>query len=269
MSSVTRHKALPPWAKHLRWLAVVLTTSPWIVFNAFRFLPPWAMATVLALYGVIALQVLLPQWVEVGTDGVVLRSLGRRRFVRFDRIREVTATSLGVELALDDGHDLEIRMTQKANGATAQVERLLSAIEEARAAFVALARSEEEAFLARGERDLDTWMREMRALGEPSGAGYRALAIPHDRLWDIVQNASADPSAREGAALALRASLDDHGREVLAEVVASTASPRLRVALDAVARTDDDAKLRVAIAELDEEDLRTPSEGQRRSSRRT
>lgn len=260
MSAVTRHKALPPWAKHLRWLAVVLTTSPWIVFNSFRFLPPWAMGAVLLLYGVIALQVLLPQWVEVGADGVMLRSLGRRRFVRFDRIREVMPTSLGVQLELEDGRELEIRLTQQANRATAQVERLMTAIEEGRAAYATLARSEEEAFLARGERDLDTWMREMRAIGEESGAGYRALAIPHERLWEIVQNPSADPSAREGAALALRASLDEEGKKTLAGVVEATASPRLRVTLDAVAKTDDETKLRVAIARLDEEDLLAEAE---------
>lgn len=276
MSAVTRHKALPPWARHLRWLAVVLTTSPWIVFNSFRFLPPWAMGVLLLLYGVVALQVLLPQWVEVGTDGVMLRSPGRRRFVRFDRIRDVMPTSLGVELELDDGRDLEIRLTQKANGATGEVERLLSAIEEARAAFATLARSEEEALLARGRRDLDTWMREMRALGDESGAGYRALAIPHERLWEIVRNPSADPSAREGAALALHTTLDEAGRRTLAEVVEATASPRLRVALDAVAKTEDETRLRVAIARLDEdellaqaeEEIRAPSEERRRSSPR-
>jgi hypothetical protein len=255
MSAVTRHKALPPWAKHLRWLVVVLTTSPWVVFQVFRFLPPWAMGSIVLLYAVIALQVLLPQWVEVGSDGLVLRSLGRRRFVRFDRIRAVMPTSLGVELQLDDGRELEIRLTQTANGATTKVERLVSAIEEGRTAFAKLARSEEEALLARGGRDLDTWLREMRAIGDESGGGYRALAVPPERLWEIVRNPSADPSAREGAAVALRAALDEDGKRVLAEVIETTASPRLRVALEAVAKVEDESELRGAIARLDEEDL--------------
>src|SRR6185295_927195 len=115
MASVRKFTALPPWAKHTRWLAVALTTSPWILFQFVRFLPLWSIGVILFLYLILGVQLLMPQTVEVGADGVMLRSVGWRRFVPYSKIEDVEVTPLGIELVLPSGRRLEVRLTQKAN----------------------------------------------------------------------------------------------------------------------------------------------------------
>ena len=117
----------------------------------------------------------------------------------------------------------------------------------------ALAPAEDEALLTRGERNLDAWIDEMNILGTADAYGYRMIAIPRERLWAVLENPGADPSARQGAALALRARLDDEERERLVSIGQKSASPRLRVAIDAVARGPNSSHLRIAFDESDDE----------------
>ena len=272
-SAAAHFRALPPWAKHLRWLAVVLTASPWIIFNFLRFIPPWGLGVLAALYAVILLPTFLPQRVDVGHDGIFLRWLGNKRFIPFSSIDTASSSNLGVDLFLrGDAHaHVEIRLTQKANAADAQVRALLTRIKDGIAAHASLTRADEEAFLARTGRDVSTWMREMRALGAGEMGGYRAAAIPRERLWAVVENPAADPSAREGAALALSASLDADDRARLAALAQKTAQPRLRIALDGVSREEDEARLRVALETAesavleDTHSTEEPSKPQRRA----
>ncbi|MBS2018095.1 MAG: hypothetical protein JST00_34810 [Deltaproteobacteria bacterium] len=261
-SAVAKFRALPPWARHVRWLAVLLTTSPWILINFLRILPLWSWGVILAGYGVIALPMLLPQRVEVGDDGVLLRWLGHRRFVPFTAIEEVESDPQGAVLVLKSGRRLPILLTYKADADDDRRAKLLRAIEQRMRAHAALGPAEEDALLARGSRDLATWLRDMQEIGTGSGAGggYRALAIPEARLWEILENPSADPSAREGAALALHASLDEAGREKVRALSRTTASPRLRVALDGVAKESDQTRLRVALDLAEREEAEPPSE---------
>ena len=251
-SSAAHFRALPPWAKHIRWLAIVLTASPWVLINVLRLIPGWGIAILAALYGLILLPTFLPQRVDVGHDGVFLRWLGNKRFIPFSAIEIVSASKVGVDLFLRGERHVEIRLTQKNGGATAQVSALVARIKEGILAQAGLTRADEEAFLARSGRDLETWMKDMRALGGGELGGYRAAAIPRDRLWAVVENPAADPSAREGAALALSASLDADDRSRLATLAQKTAQPRLRVALDGVSRETDDSRLRVALATAEE-----------------
>ena len=246
-ASAAHFRALPPWAKHIRWLAVLLTASPWVLVNVLRFVPPWGIGLLVALYGVILVPTVLPQRVDVGHDGVFLRWLGNKRFISFSAIEIVTGSKLGVDLFLRGERHVEIRLTQKDGGAEGQVNALLARIKEGVAAQAGLTRADEEAFLARTCRDLESWMRDMRALGAGEMGGYRAAAIPRERLWAVVENPAADPSAREGAALALSATLDADDRARLAALAQKTAQPRLRVALDGVSREKDESRLRIAL----------------------
>lgn len=264
--TVAKFRALPPWAKNVRWLAVALTTSPWILINFVRLLPLWSWGLIAAGYGVIALPVLLPQRVEVGRDGVLLRWLSKRRFIPFGAIETALASELGVVLFLEGGKRLEIRLTQKVDGARDERSRLLSRIREGMVVQAEIIRAEEEVLFVRGERDLDAWLRDMRALGSGDAGGYRTIAIPRERLWEIVESPAADPSAREGAALALHAMLDEDERERLRALVDTTALPRLRVALDGVARETDEVRLRVALDLADREETEPPS-GSMRAAR--
>jgi len=264
-SAIERFRALPPWARHVRWLAVVLTTSPWILVNFLRILPLWAWVLLVLGYGVIGLPMLLPQRVEVGSDGVLLRWLKTRRFVPFSAIADVESDPEGAVLALKSGSRVKIRLSYKSDAKASERDLLLDAIRTRLSAHASLGRAEEEALLARGNRDLATWLQDMRAIGAGTGTagGYRAIAIPEDRLWDILENPSADPSAREGAALALHASLDDAGRDKVRTLSRTTASPRLRIALDGVAKENDDTKLRIALDVAEHEEADPPSENVR------
>lgn len=270
---VTMFNALPPWARHLRWLTVVLTTSPWIIFNVLRHVPGFMMLVVLALYGLIALPLVVPQKIAIGEDGVLLRWAGRRRFIPFAAIHEARMTPLGVELSLIDGREVEIRVTQRADGETANRRALLERIEEGVEAHRRRLPAEDEALLERNNRPIDEWIREMDRLGAGDVLGYRAIAIARERLWAVLENPSASPSAREGAALALRARLDDDEAERLRTIGKKSASPHLRVALEAVASSApsdptaiDGQRLRIVLEEADLEDAREPIDERRRAN---
>lgn len=250
---IMRVRALPPWARHVRTISLLLTTSPWLLFNVVRWLPAWSMALIVAMYGLVALPLVLPQQVEIGRDGVLLRWLSKRRFIPFTAITEVHETPLGFAMTLEGERTVEVRLTQRDKAASARTKSILKRIESRREALAELSPGEEQSLLSRGERELDAWLRDVRSLGEPSAHGYRAIAVPRERLWAVLENPAADPSAREGAAVALHASIDEAERERLTAVGRATASPRLRVALDAVAKAPDAERLRVAYESVEAE----------------
>lgn len=251
---VVELEALPPWAHRMRWLTIVLTTSPWILVNLLRHMPGWTIVVLLGLYGVIALPMLLPQKIAIGDDGILLRWAGRRRFVPFGALREARATALGVELELSDDRAIEIRLTHRDDAEASRRAVMLERIDAGLSRHRALAPAEDEALLTRGDRDLDAWIHEMNALGAADAHGYRTIAIPRERLWALLENPGADPSARQGAALALRARLDEDERERLVAIAQKTASPGLRVSIDAVARAPDPPRLRVALEQADDDE---------------
>jgi hypothetical protein len=249
-------RALPPWAHRMRALTLILTTSPWILFNVLQHLPHAAIFVTLGLYGLIGLPVILPQKVMIGEDGVLLRWAGRRRFIPFGALRAARATPLGVSLELADERTVEIRLTQRADAEPARREAILERIGQGLDVHEALEPAEDEALLARGERAVDAWIEEMRVLGSAHAYGYRTIALPRDRLWSVLENPGADPSARQGAALALREHLDDEERERLMMIGQKSASPRVRVAIDAVTNLRDTERLRVVL-----EDVASPQHG--------
>jgi hypothetical protein len=266
--STAHFRALPPWAKHLRWLAILLTASPWVLINVIRLVPAWGIAALVALYGVVLLPTFLPQRVEVGHDGLLLKWLGNSHFVAFSKIESATATKLGVHLLLRGDRHLEIRLTQKDGSATAQIDALLARIKAGIDAQSGLSRADEEAALARSNRDLETWIRAMRALGSGEASGYRVAAIPRERLWEIVESPVADPSAREGAAFALSAIVDEDTRSRLSALAKKTAQPGLRAALDwAILGDEQSARYRIALeAEASESEGESESESESESA---
>jgi hypothetical protein len=129
-------------------------------------------------------------------------------------------------------------------------QKLVERIQEQVAAHRARA-APDGASLARSGRATEAWMREVAAVTE-AGASYRTPAVPPDELWRIVEDAAAPPTARAGAAVALRQALDAVGRVRLRAVADACAGPRLRVALDAVASSEDDDLLTRALDPLDD-----------------
>jgi hypothetical protein len=230
---------------------MVMTTSPWILVNVLRHLPGFTTLVVMALYALVALPMLLPQKVIVGEDGVLVRWAGRTRFISFGMIYEARLTPLGVVIDLDDERSIEVRLTHRADAQTARCTSLVERIQEGIEAHRRRGHAEDEALLARGSRSYEEWIRDMSAIGSAEG-GYRAIAIPRERLWGVLENRAADASAREGAALALHAKLDDDERIRLNVVAQKSASPRLRIALDAVTNASPET-MGAVLAEAEDE----------------
>lgn len=245
--AIAEFQALPPWAHRMRWVAVGLTTSPWIILNLLRFMPPMTIAVVVGLYALLGLPTLLPRRVLIGEDGVLLRWAGQKRFVPFAGVLAAREAPLGIELDLADGETLEIRLGHRPDAQSRQRQEMLARIDDGMRAQRAIQPADDEALLARGRRPLDAWIAESDALGRDATAGYRTVAMPRERLWAVLENPGAEASAREGAAIALRAQLADDERERLARVVQRSASPRLRVTLEAVAAGTDAVELRGAL----------------------
>jgi hypothetical protein len=86
--------------------------------------------------------------------------------------------------------------------------------------------------LERGGRPASAWLRDLPTLNAES---YRRPSLPAEELWRIVENPSAPPTARAGAALVLRDNLDSAGCVRLRRAAEACAAPHLRAALDAVA----------------------------------
>jgi hypothetical protein len=66
--------------------------------------------------------------------------------------------------------------------------------------------------------------------------------FPRDELWRAVEDPTADPSTRAGAAIALRGALSEGESTRLRAAAEACAAPKLRVALDKIAsRAAEDA----------------------------
>ena len=104
--------------------------------------------------------------------------------------------------------------------------------------------------VARQGRSVDAWMTGLR--GVLSNRDYRTPSVTAETLWRIAEDPAASPSARAGAATALRGTLDAQGRERILAAAKASASPKLRIAFEA-ATAADDVPLANALAECEEE----------------
>ena len=127
-------------------------------------------------------------------------------------------------------------------------EALVARIEEARMAFGGGDASTDDAHVAPGGRTVERWVSDLRAKAQQ--APYRKADATPETLWRLLDDASAPPATRAGAALALSASLDDASRTRLRVSAEACAEPKLRVALTRVAEGASDTELEEALAPL-------------------
>jgi hypothetical protein len=233
------------------------------IMLAFRFSYIWmrhfgvaGWALLFALGFVAILNAFWPTKIAVGADGVLVSSLLRRSFYPFAKIASVRRSDWGVVLTRQSGREVEIRTEAKANAkGSRDREALLAHVEKRVAELSALQGAGNAAVLvARGGRSLEEWTHALRSLGGGGdGGAYRASAVPEEELWRILEDPTSDASARAGAAVALRGSLDDGGRARLRVAAEESASPKVRVALAAVATDAADDELTRALADCEEE----------------
>jgi hypothetical protein len=185
--------------------------------------------------------------VDVGSDGILLHRLFDRRFISHASLESVTADGLAVVLRLRSG----AVVTLSTGTSSAQLEArdaLVRRIEEAHAAFVEEHGAENaEALIAPGGRPPERWLREIRALAR--ARDYRETRLDADGLWRVLDDATASPGTRAGAARALSA-LDQGSRTRLRVSAESCAEPKLRIALLRVAEGAADAELEEALTPL-------------------
>jgi hypothetical protein len=191
--------------------------------------------------------------VVVGADGVLLKRVARTSvFYPYGELSDVRVDGSDVLLS-SAGKTARFGFigVKKLGGQEVEVTRdaMLTRIEEARERFrTETSASDIGAMLAPGERDVSAW----REAAERLLAGrvsFRTPAIPEDRVWAVLEDATQPEAARAGAAVALRIGLSDEGKGRLRVVRAASASAELGEALDAVGE-DDEEKLEKALAVL-------------------
>jgi hypothetical protein len=202
--------------------------------------------------------------VSVGADGVRLRHLlERARFVPFSSIERAELDGKNVTLHLHTGERIVMHSPAGASGkpggsldgpvaladGAIEARKLVERIEAQLAARRARESADAPTF-ARAGRETDEWLREVAAATD-ANASYRTPAVPPEELWRIVEDTAAAPTARAGAAAALREALDDPGRVRLRAAADACAAPRLRIALETVASSES-ADLRGAFDTLDD-----------------
>ena len=239
-----------------RWTRVsvglVLVGSAVIAMATIDLLHRWDLAAAARLalfgFGTLGLYVRLSTRVDVGSDGVLLLRLGQQRFVSYRALR--SALPIGPNgILLDMRGGANVGLTLGGWGDRAQLrDALVQRIEEARSAFAegeGIATS--EALVAPGGRAPQRWLREIRALA--TARDSRETRLDEERLWRVVDDATAPAGMRAGAAMALSA-LDQASRTRLRVSAEACAEPKLRVALTRVADGATDAELEEALTPL-------------------
>ncbi|UQA61639.1 hypothetical protein [Polyangium aurulentum] len=225
---------------------------------------PVTMLSMMALLSVLVVGFLFLTRTKltVGADGLWVSQLGQRRFYRYDEIAGVDTWKRGlsknrkwegIALRLRSGEQVKIGVQTNGDGPE-HGERIHVITERVRAAMESHRRGDpaaDAALLGRGERDMDDWIRSLRAMGSGAAADHRTAPLDPERLWRIVEDPRATPDARVGAAVALGGSVDENVRTRLKTAAAAVAAPKLRIALEAAASEDEEA-LREALASVEE-----------------
>ncbi|HEY2370050.1 MAG TPA: hypothetical protein VGH87_26815 [Polyangiaceae bacterium] len=219
--------------------------------NALSLLPPGIKGVGFFALAVLTVLNALRSTVLVGPDGILVVSSWRfaRKFIGFANIAHATTGQWGVTLTLQSGKTIELRTTAGPKAKDETRDALLARVNAGIAALASREPSVDTATLvARGGQALDEWMKRLTAIANPA-TSYRALAVPAESFWRVLEDPAADPTARVGAAMALRQRLDDDGRARIRVVAENSVHPKVRVALDALA-ADRDEELREALGEL-------------------
>jgi hypothetical protein len=201
----------------------------------------------------VALLFAVPSRIVVGIDGLLVTWLWQKRFIPMSDIRSVLPDrDRTIRILRNDGTEetLYTSGARKHRSWSESAERhrdaVYARIHEALYAFrESAAVAEITGLLRRGERPVPAWVALLRQLRAKEG-GYRDVAVRADDLWHVLE----DPSAPAGAAFILRHGLDNPGKARVRVAAEATASPKLRVALEAAFGTEDEAEAEEALSEL-------------------
>lgn len=217
----------------------------------------------------------LPTKIAVGIDGIHLGWLWRKKFIPMADITSVVPMDDRViHVARRDGSSEKIFTSMRRRSsfsgsdpyAIQQRDAVLARIREAKAAFTSGGPTADiSSLIARGTRTQAEWLAELAKIrqGLAGGAGYRDVTLREDDLLRLVEDPKATEDARAGAALLLSGALDDEKRARIRVAAEASASPKLRVALDASTEDDEEA-LHEAMGELENENEKCVSDHESR-----
>lgn len=222
-----------------------------LFFNALFLV--WAIG-----FSIAALSFLLPTWVTVGADGLLVERRGRKRFVPFADVKSVEPhvqypDAVVVETASGDPITLRTSVQDRTNASIAMnddTRALKSRLDGAFAAFKARTKTGDALLqLKRGGRSAKEWIASLAVLRKERG--YREVRVTDEALWSVLEDPTALPEDRAAALVALRESADEQTATRQRVAMEACAEPRLRVVYDA-ARENDEAALERALEELRE-----------------
>jgi hypothetical protein len=175
---------------------------------------------------------LTPQTVRIGTDGLLLRGGGARRFLRYADITRIDRATNGLRVSRGARRAVMLPCWGVAQTT------LLGRIEQAMAIDREAPPSQKQQLLDRGGASLETWRERLAQLAKGGiAAGYRGVALEHDELAQILEDASAPPERRVAAAFAL------------------SSNPDMRLRVRAAAEACADERVRIAIERAEQGDL--------------
>lgn len=189
--------------------------------------------------------------IRCGAEGIyversIARSLWGRRMIPWRELTQARAANRTTVEIWSKQKRLDYEL-----GSAEDLARLLENIKERVHAPIAEGDVNLGALLARGQQAPDAWLAAVRKQAAPGNESYRSVTLPEDRLWTIVEDPGADPTARVGAAVALRAQLRVADIEKRIRIAAgTTALPEVREAFAEIADEPDDERAIAKVARI-------------------
>lgn len=217
---------------------------------ASRHLPP-GMGGIVGVLPSFLVTFTLRTRVGVGADGILLEPrLLRPRFVPYSSLRRASARRGKIDLELVSGEHLALQLGNSAQHHE-HADAVVARIELNRVTFGDASQSASvEALVAPGERPIERWLGDLRALAEAHD--YRAPTVDVPRLLRVATDVAAPAATRAGAALAMARRLGDDERAQLRVASEACADPKLRVALRRVADGETQDAAESAVVEVAE-----------------
>lgn len=231
----------------------------WAAKHRVESVVPWAIAAAVVVAIWFALS-LVPTSVVVGADGLFIRWLWARRFVRFADVRDVGphgaeagGTSIGILLAGGSVLRHSVRSGFADGSSEEETARVVARIRQALAVYRQQPPAGEVRLPVRGTRPVAEWIRALRGSGSAGAVDHRTAPVATEELWRVAEDLGAENVSRAAAAVALATGLDAAGKQRLRIAAAATAAPELRAVLEASAVEADEEQLAQALSRLKRE----------------